>query len=1138
MTGGRVLVVFERKSAALRACAGSAFLRAPVKALLRAFLPAAACAIALASPAPALAGSFTINWDNLAYPPGNLNPPAFTLVDQFGFQVDMVLGLVNANGSFTIGEDTANLGGINDIFFGNDAPAGSGGFGESRATATLSLVYAGTATPLAVNGLNFLVTDIDPSDGNNNTAGSTDRCDFVSLSGNGGAPTLAYLNGAPTGNGANTTFLIGPSTGPGASGTGANYRTVFNANPPGGAAGDATTNLNFSATQAHCLFYVNTGFTSPASANNSAGSLLATFPSGTSVATIEYDEVVENAKNNNLGDPASRGVGIWGGGGFTVDNTISLAKSTVSTSYTAAAQVITYSFVVTNNGPLPINTGQNISIQDSRIGTFTCGTISAAIPSGGTHSCTANYTVLAADILAANIANDAIAGAGTGAQSFATRLQSNTAQVILPNHAPKVRVQKISLGGTGTFAFSGSTNLVATPASIATVTAGTAAPASPAATNASVVGTAVTITETAVAGYGLTGFSCTDANSGVTGNPASFGTFVSATRVGTIPAANVRARADITCVFTNSRPRVSVQKITVGGTTSVTFSAVTNLASVPGGIATATPGVAAPVSPASINVTNVGTAVTVTEAAVSGYTLAGFTCTDANAASTGNPASFGTFVAATRIGTIPATNVRAGANIACTFTNTRTATVRVQKISQGGTGTFAFSAATNLASTPASIATATAGTAAPAAPAAINITTNGTAVTITETAVAGYALTGFTCTDANSAVTGNTGGIGSFVSATRVATIPAANVVAGADFTCIFTNTRPIVRVQKISLGGTATFAFSGSTNLASTPASILTASPGVSAPLSPTATNATTVGTAVTITESPVAGYALTGFSCTDANSASTGNPASFGSFVAATRVGTVPAANVIAGADIRCTFTNTKTPTVKVQKTTLGAFGGPFSFAQTNLASAPGGITTTAAGTPQPAAPTPINVTTIGTAVTLTETVASGYFISGGSCTDASAAITGNSGSIGTLGGTVLTIPAANVLVGAEFTCVFTNTLANPQIRVTKIASATGFTTGDIQMAPAGTVVTYTYVVTNTGNQTLTAVSLSDISNGSGPSPTPLGESLTNDVVPLGNSSDATLNNGIWSTLAVGDSATFTGTYTITQSDVDILQ
>ena len=337
-----------------------------------------------------------------------------------------------------------------------------------------------------------------------------------------------------------------------------------------------------------------------------------------------------------------------------------------------------------------------------------------------------------------------------------------------------------------------------------------------------------------------------------------------------------------------------------------------------------------------------------------------------------------------------------------------------------------------------------------------------------------------------------------------------------------------------------------------------------------------------------------------------------------------------------------------MKVQKTTTGGFGGAFTFTQTNLASAPSGITTSAVNSATPASPTAINVSTTGTAVTLTETVAAGYFFTSASCTDANSAVTGNTGSIGTTSGSTLTIPAANVVVGADFTCVFTNTLAEPRLAVAKsasIASAsaagaavtytvavsnpgnvtiTGITVSDprgtvvcqpsgnatiaslapagsatcsltytitqadfdsrgggdddidntataagsygaqsIQASgsatvslsitpavtvvktaddttnvPAGQVVTYTYVVTNSGNQTLTGIALSDSHNASGPAPAPRLETLTTDQAPLGNSTDATPDNGTWSTLAPGDSVTFTATYTVRQFDMDTLQ
>ena len=84
---------------------------------------------------------------------------------------------------------------------------------------------------------------------------------------------------------------------------------------------------------------------------------------------------------------------------------------------------------------------------------------------------------------------------------------------------------------------------------------------------------------------------------------------------------------------------------------------------------------------------------------------------------------------------------------------------------------------------------------------------------------------------------------------------------------------------------------------------------------------------------------------------------------------------------------------------------------------------------------------------------------------------------------------------------------------------------------------VVTYTYAITNTGNVSITDVTVSDLHNGSGPPPIPAGETLATDAVPFGDSTDAA-SNGSWDTLAPGDIVNFTGTYIVTQTDVDTLQ
>lgn len=105
------------------------------------------------------------------------------------------------------------------------------------------------------------------------------------------------------------------------------------------------------------------------------------------------------------------------------------------------------------------------------------------------------------------------------------------------------------------------------------------------------------------------------------------------------------------------------------------------------------------------------------------------------------------------------------------------------------------------------------------------------------------------------------------------------------------------------------------------------------------------------------------------------------------------------------------------------------------------------------------------------------------------------------------------------------------NPSIAVTK--------TADVAVDIAvGQLITYTYVVTNDGNQTISNVSLSDLHGGSGAPPTPRNEGLTADNGIAGDSSDGLANDGTWDVLAPGDEVTFTGQYIVTQSDIDTLQ
>ena len=88
-------------------------------------------------------------------------------------------------------------------------------------------------------------------------------------------------------------------------------------------------------------------------------------------------------------------------------------------------------------------------------------------------------------------------------------------------------------------------------------------------------------------------------------------------------------------------------------------------------------------------------------------------------------------------------------------------------------------------------------------------------------------------------------------------------------------------------------------------------------------------------------------------------------------------------------------------------------------------------------------------------------------------------------------------------------------------------------------GDVVRYTFTVKNTGNTTMTDVSVAETAfNGSNTLGAPSAETLSIDVAPTADSTDGNPTAGIWGTLAKGDSITLTAIYTANQADIDALQ
>lgn len=112
------------------------------------------------------------------------------------------------------------------------------------------------------------------------------------------------------------------------------------------------------------------------------------------------------------------------------------------------------------------------------------------------------------------------------------------------------------------------------------------------------------------------------------------------------------------------------------------------------------------------------------------------------------------------------------------------------------------------------------------------------------------------------------------------------------------------------------------------------------------------------------------------------------------------------------------------------------------------------------------------------------------------------------------------------------------NPQLTVTKIAildDGVAIADPDTANVAAGSVVTYEYVVSNTGNVPIDDISLADsVTAGTGGNPTPA--IFSNTATSADTNDDAA--DAVFDTLGAGDSVTYRATYTVTQDDVDDLQ
>nr|HNH43462.1 hypothetical protein [Agitococcus sp.] len=322
---------------------------------------------------------------------------------------------------------------------------------------------------------------------------------------------------------------------------------------------------------------------------------------------------------------------------------------------------------------------------------------------------------------------------------------------------PKLTLSKVSQGGVGAFAFTGNNGF--SNETITTTVAGTGVAGTT--QTLSAVSTPTTINETIPSGYTVTDISCTGLGSGNATPNLSTGSV-------TISNTALVYGANIACTYTNTKlPTITISKISQGGTGTFNFTGTNGFASQ--NITTSSAGVA--VAGATQTLSTAATATTITETIPSGYTVTDISCTGLGAGSATPNLVSGSV-------SLNAAATAAGANIACTFTNTKLPTITISKISQGGTGTFNFTGTNGFASQ--NITTSSAGVAV--AGATQTLSTAATATTITETIPSGYTVTDISCTGlgAGSATPNLVGG--------SVSLNPAATA-AGANIACTFTNT-------------------------------------------------------------------------------------------------------------------------------------------------------------------------------------------------------------------------------------------------------------------------------------------------------------------------------------------------------------
>ena len=609
----------------------------------------------------------------------------------------------------------------------------------------------------------------------------------------------------------------------------------------------------------------------------------------------------------------------------------------------------------------------------------------------------------------------------------------------------------ITSAGPWTFSYTGGANGVGNPTLTNNAVNSAGAVDSPTYT-LSATGVATAFTASSAPGWYLSSANCTDTNAAVTGNPTGNLATASGSSWGpytlTIPAANVRAGSVFECqagysvsairLITQMRgPRISDSDQFVS---QVTDANVNNITTTTGGTGSTVTG-----GDTGVRTFNWG-AHTIQQSMAPGSasSLRQYTST----VSCTNAQSNGTNVSGiSKIG--DSFSSGDGDIITCTITNTAKPQLTINQavntaVTSTGPWTFGYDSGTNgFANT--SIQNTSTGWPPGANSSTQVLSSLGVDTSFRANVPAGWFLYNHVCEDKNAAATGNpTGGLSTFSgngwgtggNSANVITIPGTYVKAGANFVCYFTYGQSGVRVLKQLKGSRINAADQFTVQLITSGGSMgnrtfsnttTGAADKVNTGSGDTGMQNVDWGSTNTIQEVMAAGSASSlgqypaSVSCTNAAPGGT-------NVSAITKLGDSFTSKD--GDFITCTITNTPKAQLYIRQVLNGAIAGsgiwPFSYSGgTNGVGNPT-LTNTAVNWAGAVNSPTYTLSTMGASASLTAISLPGWYLNMAWCTDINAAATGNpTSNLASFTGSswgpyTMTIPAANVRLGAVFECV----------------------------------------------------------------------------------------------------------------------